>query len=210
MWARSLAGVPNSHRNFLFVLSLYIGGYLLTYGMKALKIMALPCLVLFASACNNKPADHQTNISTADSSKVKLPYTKSSQYNWEFNKDPKNEAVVLNVFKAMENLDYKTIGGYTADSLESNIDGVKFNGTRAQIMQLNKDFFAGLKTLKVVPQDWRSVINQDKTEEWVSVWFSQYWEDRTGKRDSLKVFNDIRLKNGRITAWNEYIQHFPR
>ncbi len=179
--------------------------------MNVLKTMAILSLAACCSACNNKPADQNNNsMSNADSSKIELPYTKNSRYNWEFNKDQQNEAIVLKVFKAMENLDYKTIAEHTADSLESNIDGVEFHGTREQIMQLNKDFFAGLKTLKVVPQDWRSVINKDKNEEWVSVWFSQYWEDRSGKRDSLKVFNDIRLEKGKITAWNEYIQHFPK
>jgi hypothetical protein len=159
-----------------------------------------------AAACNNTSAtSDDTKISKAE-----LPYTKNAKYDWQFNPDQKNEVIVLNVFKAMESLDHETIGKHTADSIESNIDGVKFNGTRAQIMQLNKDFFASLKTLKVVPQDWRSVINKDKSEEWVSVWFSQYWEDKGGKKDSIKVFNDIKLADGKITAWNEYLQHFPK
>ena len=174
--------------------------------MKASTTLLLFALATTVSAsCNNTSAtSDKANLNS------KLPYTKSSKYDWQFNPNQKNEAIVLNVFKAMERLDHETIGKYTADSIESNIDAVKFNGTRAQIMQLNKDFFATLKTLKVVPQDWRSVINKDQSEEWVSVWFSQYWEDKQGKKDSIKVFNDIKLSNGKITAWNEYLQHFPK
>ncbi|GEM_PF-626613 len=160
------------------------------------------------AACNNpSPIGENNNDKSA---KTILPYTKNSKFDWQFNPDKKNEAIVLNVFKAMENLDHETIGKHTADSIESNIDGVKFNGTRAQIMQLNKNFFATLKTLKVVPQDWRSVVNKDQTDEWVSVWFSQYWEDKEGKKDSVKVFNDIKLADGKITVWNEYLQHFSK
>jgi hypothetical protein len=162
------------------------------------------------TACNNTSATSDNNNNNNNPSKAALPYTKNAKYDWRFNPDQNNEVIVLNVFKAMESLDHETIGKYTADSIESNIDGVEFNGTREEIMQLNKDFFATLKTLKVVPQDWRSVINKDKSEEWVSVWFSQYWEDKEGKKDSVKVFNDIRLADGKITAWNEYLQHFPK
>lgn len=171
--------------------------------MKTFSALLLLGFTITTLACNT--ASNETSKQQAD-----LPYTKIAKYDWQFNPDQKNEIIVLNVFKAMENLDHETIGKYTADSLESNIDGVKFNGTREQIMQLNKDFFATLKTLKVVPQDWRSVISKDKSEEWVSVWFSQYWEDKTGKKDSVKVFNDIKLSKGKITAWNEYLQHFPK
>lgn len=163
-----------------------------------------------SSACNNTSATSNNTTSVNNNQKSELPYSKNSKYDWQFNPDQKNEAIVLNVFKAMEDLDHETIGKHTADSIESNIDGVKFNGTREQIMQLNKDFFATLKTLKVVPQDWRSVINKDKSEEWVSVWFRQYWEDQQGKKDSIKVFNDIKLAEGKITVWNEYLQHFPK
>ena len=177
--------------------------------MKTFNVLLLLSLTALGSACNNSSADSKNNSSDS-TNKADLPYTKSSKYDWEFNKDQKNEAIVLNVFKAMEDLDHEEIGKYTADSIASNIDGLKFNGTRAEIMQANKDFFATLKSLKVVPHDWRSVTNKDKSEEWVSVWFTQYTEDRKGKRDSLNVFNDIRLADGKIKAWNEYIQHFPK
>lgn len=179
--------------------------------MKTFNALLLLGFGAISSACNNGPTTSKTSEALkSNTAKTDLPYTKSNKYNWEFNQDQKNEAIVLDVFKAMEQLDHETIGNHTADSIESNIDGVKFKGTREQIMQLNKDFFATLKTLKVVPTDWRSVVNQDKSEEWVSVWFTQHWEDKKGQKDSVNVFNDIRLEDGKITAWNEYLQHFPK
>ena len=183
--------------------------------MKTAHTLLLLGFAAITSACNNSKETTSTETNTETTTKqtattTNLPYTKNSKYNWEFNPDQKNEAIVLNVFKAMEQLDHQTIGKFTADSIVSNIDGVKFKGTREQIMQLNKDFFATLKTLNVVPTDWRSVISKDKSEEWVSVWFTQHWEDQKGQHDSVNVFNDIKLKDGKITAWNEYLQHFPK
>jgi hypothetical protein len=179
--------------------------------MRTFHALLLLGFAALSSACNNSPATSEiSETQETNTTKTDLAYTKNSKFNWEFNQDQKNEVIVLDVFRAMEQLDHETIGKYTADSIVSNIDGVKFKGTREQIMQLNKNFFATLKTLKVVPQDWRSVVNQDKSEEWVSVWFTQYWEDKKGQKDSINVFNDIRLKDGKITAWNEYLQHFPK
>jgi hypothetical protein len=114
------------------------------------------------------------------------------------------------VLKAMESKDYDAIGKTTADSIKSNIDGLKFNGTKAQMIEANKQFFVTLKNIRIVPQDWISVVNKDNSQEWVRVWYTQYWEDMKGTRDSLNVFNDIQLKQGKVTQWNEYIQHFPK
>ncbi len=33
-------------------------------------------------------------------------------------------------------------------------------------------------------EDWESVISKDKKEEWVTLWYSQKWEDMKGKTDS--------------------------
>ena len=52
--------------------------------------------------------------------------------------------------------------------------------------------------------DWESVISKDKKEEWVTLWYSQTWEDMNGKTDSLAVIDDLRLKDGKIIRLDEY------
>jgi uncharacterized protein YcfL len=181
--------------------------------MKNCLPVILISFAAFCMACNS-PTDTTTdNNKTADSSttsNTKFPFTKQKGLDWEINKDDANTLTVLNVLKAMESKDYEAIGKTTADSIKSNIDGLKFNGTKAQMIEANKQFFATLKNIRIVPQDWISVVNKDKSQEWVRVWYTQYWEDMKGTRDSLNVFNDIQLKQGKVTQWNEYIQHFPK
>jgi uncharacterized protein YcfL len=174
---------------------------------KYLSIIAFAALL---AACGSPTNDAKENVDTSVVVDTKFPFTKQKGTDWEINKDDANTMIVLNVLKSIESKDYMAIGDHTADSVKSDIDGLKFNGTKAEMMKANKDFFETLKSIKIVPKDWLSVVNNDKSQEWVRVWYSQYWEDVHGKRDSLNVFNDIRLKSGKITQWNEYIQHFPK
>jgi len=181
--------------------------------MKKHLSYVLLALVALSAACNSASNNSGDNASTSDSTEktsTNFPFTKEKGRDWEINKDDANTLIALNALKAIENKDYQAISNSTADSVKSDIDGLKFSGTKAQMMQANKDFFATLKNIKIVPHDWVSVINRDKSQEWVSVWYSQYWEDQKGKKDSLNVFNDIRLKNGKIIEWDEFIQHFPK
>ena len=174
---------------------------------KYLSIIA--CAALLAACSTSTPNSEET----ADTSAVvdaKFPFAKQKGQDWEINKDDANTVIALNALKSIERKDYKAIGDDTADSVKSEIDGLKFNGTKAEMMKANKDFFATLRSIKIVPNDWLSVVNKDKSQEWVRVWYSQYWEDMQGKRDSINVFNDIRLRSGKITEWNEYLQHFPK
>lgn len=183
--------------------------------MKNFRTALLVIGIVLFNSCNqstdkstgqSKPAGQNPSTST----KTQFPYTKNTDRNWDINMNDSNTLIALNALKAIERKDYQAISNVTADSIKSDIDGLKFNGTKAQMMKANKDFFSTLKNIRIVPQDWVSVINKDKSQEWVSVWYTQYWEDLKGKRDSLNVFNDIRLQQGKIVEWDEYIQHFPK
>lgn len=189
--------------------------------MKNLFAITIIGLAALSTACNSSERnDKQQNDTTASAlspsetnanslSQANTPFLKNTKSNWEANTDPTNTEIVLNVLKAMEKLDHQEIGKYTADSIESKIDGAHFYGTKAQLMDLNKQFFATLKNLKVKLTDLQSITNKDNSEQWIRLMYTQTTEDLKGKRDSLNVFNDISVLDGKITAWNEYIQHFP-
>jgi len=51
------------------------------------------------------------------------------------------------------------------------------------------------------------VINKDKSEEWVSLWYSQVSTTKDGKSDTVSLYNDIKLKDGKVFRLSEYIQH---
>ena len=57
-------------------------------------------------------------------------------------------------------------------------------------------------------QDWVSVISKDKKSEWVTLWYKQKWIDDKGKADSANMVNDAKFINGKITIFDEKVQHF--
>jgi hypothetical protein len=59
---------------------------------------------------------------------------------------------------------------------------------------------------KVKMQDWESVISTDKKEEYVSIWYRQYSETAKGVKDSVDVMNDLKMKDGKIIAMDEYMR----
>ncbi len=182
--------------------------------MKNLQVTAVIILVALSIACNsssesNQNVDKDTSTNALNDLEADPPFTKDIKADWKINSDPKNTKIVLSVLRAMEKLDHQEIGKYTADSIESKIDGAHFYGTKVQMMDLNKQFFTTLKNLKIKLNDLQSITSKDNSEQWVRLMYTQTTEDLKGKRDSINVFNDIKVSDGKIAAWNEYIQHFP-
>jgi len=64
------------------------------------------------------------------------------------------------------------------------------------------------KTARIDMRDWESVISKDKSEEWVTLWYTEHWETKAGVKDSAALINDINLKNGKIIGLNEYTRKF--
>jgi hypothetical protein len=58
-------------------------------------------------------------------------------------------------------------------------------------------------------EDWESVVSKDKSMEYVSLWYKQYFTDANGKADSIECMDDLRMKNGKIAMINEKIRHYP-
>ncbi|MCW3080562.1 hypothetical protein [Segetibacter sp.] len=176
------------------------------------------CSLLFAGialsviSCNNNSlAEETATTAVKDSStiSVQYPYTLPEDNNWDMNTDPKNTQVVLAVLKGFESGDTTAIARNIGDSMELNGDGYKFKGTREEFMPVIAQEMQRLKNAKVKMHDWETVVNKKKTEEWVTVWYTQYWETPQGKTDSLAIVNDAKVKDGKVVKWNEYIRHFP-
>jgi ketosteroid isomerase-like protein len=62
----------------------------------------------------------------------------------------------------------------------------------------------GFKTVDVKMEDWESVISKDKKQEWVTLWYTQKWEDTKGKKDSAAYIDDLQMKDGKIVRLDEY------
>ncbi|WP_316785422.1 hypothetical protein [Pedobacter frigiditerrae] len=170
--------------------------------MKKLSFLFL--LALSFAACQNKETT-ATAGSSADT--TKYPYTIKDPEEWEMNKDPKNLLAAMNAVKAFENLDTAALKEFIGDSINLVVDGYEFKGLKAEFIKSAQEEMNKYKNITITLQDRESVINKDKTEEWVSLWYKQVHETKDGKKDSLNFFNDLRIKNGKVIIWSEYIQH---
>jgi len=169
--------------------------------MKQLSLLFLGIL-LFA-ACQNKEAE--TTEVKPDS--ATYPYTIKEAEKWEMNPDSKNMIIAMGVVKAFENRDTAALKEFIGDSINLVVDGYEFNGLKADFIKSAQEEMNKYKTILIKMEDAESVTNADKSKQWVSLWYKQYWEDKDGKKDSVNYFNDLKIKDGKVIVWSEYVQH---
>jgi hypothetical protein len=170
--------------------------------MKKLSSLILASLIF--AACQNKEAK-TTDSATADT--TRYPYTIKQVQNWEMNPDSKNAVAAMTLIKTFENLDTASMGKILADSVAFDLDGYRFKGTKPQFLKEIQGEFEKMTGFKIEMQDMESVVNKNKTEEWVSLWYSQVSTTKAGKADTAALYNDIQFKNGKVVRLSEYVQH---
>jgi len=168
------------------------------------KFSSLMLIALLFVACQNKEAK-TTSTEPADS--TKYPYAIKNAQTWEMNNDSKNALTAMTLIKTFENLDTAGMSKILTDSVWFNLDGYKFKGTKTQFLNEIQAEFAKMSGFKIEMEDMESVINKDKSEEWVSLWYTQVSTTKDGKSDTVRLFNDIKLKDGKVSGLSEYVQH---
>jgi hypothetical protein len=168
------------------------------------KFSSLILASLLFAACQNKEGKTTTSA-MADA--TKYPYTIKEVQNWEMNPDSKNAVTAMTLLKTFENLDTASMGKILADSVTFDLDGYKFKGTKPTFLKELQGEFEKMKGFKIEMQDMESVVNKDKTEEWVSLWYSQVSTTKMGKTDTVALYNDIQLKDGKVVRLSEYVRH---
>ena len=168
-----------------------------------MKKLLLPAVtLLFFTACTHGPKKrlHGTYSN--------FPYQKDSTFDWQINAEPKNEMLVLGALKAEEKGDTAAIRKYFAEDPVFDTDSMRANISIAQLQKLMVHARMG-KTIKTKVEDWRSVSNSDHSQEWVTVWYTQYTTNNSGKTDSLQYADEHKIENGKIVQVRSYIRHFP-
>jgi len=168
------------------------------------KFSSLLLMALFFGACQEKSTT-TTNANTVDS--TKYPYTLKKVQGWEINKDSKNALAALNTIKSFERMDTAAMAKLLADSVWFNLDGYRFKGTKSQFLKQIQSEFARMSSFKIDMEDMASVVNKDKSEEWVSLWYKQVTATKDGKIDTIQLYNDFKIKDGKIQGLSEYVQH---
>lgn len=168
------------------------------------KFSSLMLIALLFAACQSKES---SGTDTAKADTTKYPYTLKKVSNWEMNSDTKNLMAATTLIKTFENLDTANMSKVLADSVWFMLDGYKFKGTKPQFLKEIQMEFGKMKSFKIQMEDMESVISKDKSEEWVSLWYHQVSSTKDGKSDTVSLFNDIKLKNGKVEGLSEYVQH---
>lgn len=168
---------------------------------------------LFFTSCNNKGTS--TNETAKDTSstvvtstqKMNYPYIINHPDNWEMGSN-ENTMNALMALKSFENGNVAETVKYFADSVTLRFDGMDKKLSNDSLKAMFAKSRSALKNLSIKMYDWESVISKDKSEEYVTIWYKQIWEDMKGNKDSASKVNDIKMKNGKITELDEYTRKY--
>lgn len=173
-----------------------------------LSVMLLCCIMV--NACkDSKTIDEKTvDVKTGSDSatvvtteKVDYPYTIENPDYWESGSQ-QNTLAVLNSLKAWENKNIDESLKYFADSIDVGFDGLTKKISNDSLRRIITP--DSLTTFRIRMQDWESVISKDKKVEYVTVWYRQFYDNGKGKKDSVDVVNDLKMKDGKIIGIDEY------
>ncbi|MGH2645977.1 MAG: hypothetical protein ACRDE8_00350 [Ginsengibacter sp.] len=169
--------------------------------------------IVFVS-CNN--AGTETTDTTKDSTgsskdstmaapavAMNYPYTIDHPDNWDMGSTA-NTMVALSALKAYENGNVAESMKYFGDSIHLQFDNLDKTLPSDSVQAMFTKFRGDMKAMQIKMEDWESVISKDKKEEWVTMWYTQKWEDMKGKKDSADVIDDLKLKDGKIVRLDEY------
>jgi len=152
------------------------------------------------SATTKVSGDTTANMVVAE--QMNYPYTIDHPDYWETGSQ-QNTLNALSSLKAWENNNLDEAMKYFADSVHVQVDGLDKMLSNDSLRKLITPASTA-KNISVKMQDWESVISKDKSEEYVTIWYTQYGENADGKKDSVAVINDLKMKNGKIIGLDEY------
>ena len=175
--------------------------------MKKLTLFFLAAIAF--SSCNNAGTD--TKEANKDSTApapptpvaVNYPYTIDHPDNWDMG-SKENTLVALNALKTFSSGDIAECMKYFGDSAQLRFDAFDKKMSNDSLKSMFTKLRSGFKSIDVKMDDWESVISKDKSQEWVTLWYRQKWEDSKGKKDSADYIDDLRIKDGKIVRLDEY------
>ncbi|WP_149239722.1 hypothetical protein [Dyadobacter sp. 32] len=169
---------------------------------KQLLAGLLPFALIVAGlyGCNEQKSE--TKEASAATS-VNYPYTVEHPDNWEVG-STSNTMIALKSLKAWEEGKMDESLKYFGDSVRVQFDGLDKNMTRDSLKVFLTNGWNNYKTVKIKMGDFESVISKDKSEEWVTLWYTQSWETKAGVKDSVSTINDLQIKDEKIVRLSEH------
>lgn len=161
------------------------------------------------AACNNeKKKDDKTGDDkkeTKMSDNVTYPY--KAEYSDFKMGDPAHTKLVLDFSKCWEENRMADMKAFLADSVGvSFADGSKFMGTADSLIKMGEMYRSNFSSVKIRMDAFMAVHNNDKNEDYVLLWETDYNTDKSGKVDSIGSQSYFQIKNNKIAFWGEYQQ----
>jgi len=93
---------------------------------------------------------------------------------------------------------------YFADTVQVQFDALDKKMPKDSLKKFLTAGWNYNKNVKIKVSDYESVESTDKTQEWVTMWYRQYTENKNGVKDSIEIVNDAQFKNGKMVRLDEY------
>ncbi|MDX1956422.1 MAG: hypothetical protein SFU20_12905 [Chitinophagaceae bacterium] len=173
------------------------------------RLLMISCLATLI-ACNSADTGQKTETSSDSKTAIPtMPYTLDKPYkNWQPG-DQQNALLVMNSLKAWENGDITKSMEAFADTVEVHFDNWAGKYSKDSLAKQFATFRNNLASVSIHMDDWESVIAEDKSEQWVTMWYKETSTDKMGKTDSVMFVTDAGIVNGKIAILNEAMRRFP-
>lgn len=180
------------------------------------KLILIGCIAALVSCNNDAATDTKkdgTGTSTADAGSKKpipeMPYKLNKPYkNWQPG-DQQHALTVMASLKAWENGDIPKSMEAFADTVEIYFNNWEGKYSRDSLAKQFAAHRSGFTSASIQMEDWESVIAEDKSLEFVTLWYKQITTDKKGNVDSAAVVNDAKIVNGKIALLSEAMRKYP-
>ena len=179
------------------------------------QILLAACAAFIFAGCNDSKKEETTAsepvaaTTATTETKAPLAYTLEKPYrNWEIGSH-QNVVTAMAALKAFADKDFAALEATIGDSMEVSFDYMNEKMAKDSAVRMFTKLRGTYGDIKVIMYDYVPVIAGDKSEEWVTLWYKQVWQDSKGKWDSAAVIDDCKMKNGKMILLDEKMQKYP-
>lgn len=172
------------------------------------------CVAATLLACNssdNKTADEtkagETKVAALSTND--LAYPVKDWGDWQPG-SMDNLKMVLDALKKYEAGDVDACMNAFGDSIKLSFEDLNGKFSRDSVARMFKTGRSSMKAYEVRMDDYETVKSKDGKQEYVSMWYSEKWQDQKGKWDSVICMDDLKIENGKITSIDQKTRHFPK
>ena len=187
----------------------------LTINLKVIMKRISPLLLIVAVfvSCNLNPAANSTGMTNNSGIKDTITYPFKALYSSDLTvpSHPEYAQKVLKVWKLYETKQFDAMKPYYADTVTyDDAHGNHYHGTSEGLLQIARKEMNQLDSLRFDINMWESVHANDKNEDWVNIWCQERNYPKIGHPDTVLMFEQWKLKGGRIYYFNQYFAKLPK